>query len=168
MTTTARRAAAATGAVGGSTVAGRLNPVAKLAAIGVVTVPLLVSRDVVTSGVLVGAEVIALPLLGLGGRLLGRAWPLALGLATLWLANYLGRGSVSGMVGISLRLVALGLPGLLLVASTDPTDLADALIHRAFGPDSASVTMDNTLNGSQADTRAFKLFSPVKTLKYAK
>ena len=134
MTTTARRAAAGTGAVGGSTVAGRLNPVAKLAAIGVVTVPLLVSRDVVTSGVLVGAEVIALPLLGLGGRLLGRAWPLALGLATLWLANYLGRGSVSGMVGISLRLVALGLPGLLLVASTDPTDLADALVQKWRAP----------------------------------
>ncbi len=114
--------------------AARLNPVAKIAAIGVLTLPLLASRDIVTSGVIVGVEVVALPLLGLGARLLSRAWPIVLGLAMLWLANYLARGSVSGMVPISLRLVALGLPGLLLVASTDPTELADALVQKWHAP----------------------------------
>lgn len=114
--------------------AARLNPVAKLAAIGVLTLPLLVSRDVVTSAVIVGTELVTLPLLGLGARLLTKAWPIVLGLATLWLANYLGRGSVSGLVAISLRLVALGLPGLLLVASTDPTELADALVQKWRAP----------------------------------
>lgn len=117
-----------------TTRAARLNPVAKLAAIGVISLPLLVSRDVVTSAVLVSAEMVALPLLGLGGRLLLRTWPIVLGLGTLWLANFLARGTVAGMVPISLRLVALGLPGLLLVASTDPTDLADALVQKWRAP----------------------------------
>ena len=42
------------------------------------------------------------------------------------------------------------------------------MIHETFSPDSASVTMYNTLNSSQSYTSAFKLFSPVKTLEYAK
>lgn len=116
------------------TAAGRLNPVAKLTAIAVLSAPLLISRDLVTSAIIVGAELIALPLLGIGPRLLARAWPIAVGLGSLWLANYLARGSVDGLVGVSLRLLALGLPGLLLVVSTDPVELADALVQKWHAP----------------------------------
>jgi energy-coupling factor transport system permease protein len=116
------------------TPAGRLNPVAKLTAIAVVSAPLLLSRDVVTSGIVVAAELIALPLLGIGPRLLARAWPIAVGLGSLWVANFLATGSVHGLLGVSLRLLALGLPGLLLIVSTDPVDLADALVQKWHAP----------------------------------
>jgi energy-coupling factor transport system permease protein len=116
------------------TPAGRLNPVAKLTAIAVVSAPLLLSRDVVTSGIVVATELIALPLLGIGPRLLARAWPIAVGLGSLWVANFLATGSVHGLLGVSLRLLALGLPGLLLVVSTDPVDLADALVQKWHAP----------------------------------
>lgn len=116
------------------TPAGRLNPVAKLTAIAVLSAPLLLSRDVVTSGIVVAAEVIALPLLGIGPRLVSRAWPVVVALGSLWLANFLATGSVHGLLGVSLRLLALGLPGLLLVVSTDPVDLADALVQRWHAP----------------------------------
>lgn len=117
-----------------NTVAARLNPVSKLTALAVVSVPLLISRDATTSGLLVGIELVALPMLGIGPRLLRQAWPLALGLGTLWAANFLASGSVTGLLPVSLRLLALGLPGLLLVASTDPTDLADALVQKWRAP----------------------------------
>jgi energy-coupling factor transport system permease protein len=116
------------------TPAGRLNPVAKLTAIGALSAPLLLSRDIVTSGIVVAAELVALPLLGIGPRLLARAWPIAVGLASLWLANFLASGSVHGLVAVSLRLLALGLPGLLLVVSTDPVELADALVQKWRAP----------------------------------
>src|SRR5215470_12192372 len=41
-------------------------------------------------------------------------------------------------------------------------------MHETFSPDSAPVTMDNPLHGRQSYTSAFKLFSPVQTLEYAK
>ena len=116
------------------TTAGRLNPVAKLTAIAVVSAPLLLSRDATTSAIVVVAELVALPLLGVGPRLLARAWPIALTLGSLWLANFLVTGSVHGLVGVSLRLLALGLPGLLLVVSTDPVELADALVQIWHAP----------------------------------
>ena len=116
------------------TPAGRLNPVSKIIAIAVLSAPLLLSRDVMTSAIVVAAEVIALPLLGIGPRMLARAWPFALALGSLWLANFLVTGSVRGLVGVSLRLLALGLPGLLLVVSTDPVELADALVQKWHAP----------------------------------
>lgn len=117
-----------------TTAAAHLNPIAKLTALLVVTLPLLISRDTTTSAILVAVELVTLPVLGLGPRLLRQAWPLAVGLSTLWLANFLVSGSVVGLVPVSLRLLALGLPGLLLVLSTDPTDLADALVQRWHAP----------------------------------
>ena len=116
------------------TPAGRLNPVAKIVGIAVVSAPLLLSRDTTTSAIVVAVEVIALPLLGIGPRLLARAWPFTLALGSLWLANFLVTGSVRGLAGVSLRLLALGLPGLLLVVSTDPVELADALVQKWHAP----------------------------------
>jgi energy-coupling factor transport system permease protein len=116
------------------TPAARLNPVAKIVAIAVISGPLLLSRDVTTSAIMVGAQLVALPLLGLGPRLLVRAWPFVTAIGGLWLANFLVTGSVHGLLGVSLRLLALGLPGLVLVLSTDPVDLADALVQKWHAP----------------------------------
>ncbi len=113
-----------------STLAGRLNPVVKVGALLVLTVPLMLGQDLVTSGIIAGAEVVALPLLGLGPRLLLRAWPVLVGLGGIWFANWVVSGSVDGLVPVSVRLLALGLPGLLLVLSTEPVDLADGLVQK--------------------------------------
>jgi energy-coupling factor transport system permease protein len=113
------------------TALGRINPVAQLAAIGVVTLVLLTSLDVVTPAVVVAAELCLLPAAGLTAPrdLWRRTWPLLLGASSVGLVNVLlseDAGLVTG-VGLALRVVGLALPGVLLVATTDPVRLADAL-----------------------------------------
>jgi energy-coupling factor transport system permease protein len=116
------------------TTLGRINPVAQLTAIGVVTLVLLTSLDVVTPAVVVAAELCLLRAAGLTSPrvLWRRTWPLLLGAGSVGLVNVLlseNAGIVTG-VGLGLRVVGLALPGVLLVASTDPVRLADALtIH---------------------------------------
>ena len=110
---------------------GTLNPTSKVLALAIVAVPLFLSTDAVTSGIMVAAELVALPLLGVGPRVLARAAaPFLIGLTGIWFANWIVAGNVEGLVAVSLRLLALGLPGLLLVVTTDPVDLADALVQR--------------------------------------
>ena len=112
----------------------RINPVAQLTAIGVVTLVLLTSLDVVTPAVVVAAELCLLPAAGLTSPrdLWRRTWPLLLGAGSVGLVNVLLSEDavvVTG-VGLGLRVVGLALPGVLLVATTDPVRLADALtIH---------------------------------------
>ena len=113
---------------------GRINPVAQLAAIGVVTVVLLTSLDVVTPAVVVAAELCLLPAAGLTAprALWRRTWPLLLGAGSVGLVNVLLSADAGPVVGaaLGLRVVGLALPGVLLVATTDPVRLADALtIH---------------------------------------
>ena len=111
-----------------------VNPVAQLTAIVVVSVVLLVSGDLVTPAVLLAAEVALLPAAGLSrpGDLARRTWPLLLSAAGVAWVN-VAFGSLSGAEAWvsgatwALRVVALSLPGILLVASTDPVRLADAL-----------------------------------------
>jgi energy-coupling factor transport system permease protein len=112
----------------------RINPVAQLVAIVVVSVVLLVSVDPVTPAVVVGAELCLLPAAGLRrpGELLRRTWPLLAGAASIGVVNVALAGSATPLtgVGLALRVLGLALPGVLLVASTDPVRLADALtIH---------------------------------------
>lgn len=112
----------------------RINPVAQLSAFAVVTVVLLTSLDVVTPAVVVVAELALLPAAGLTtpGAVWRRAWPLVIGATSVGVVNILlgsGTTAVTGL-GLALRVVGLALPGVLLVASTDPVRLADALtIH---------------------------------------
>jgi energy-coupling factor transport system permease protein len=110
---------------------GRVNPVAQLAAMGVVTLCLLTTLDVVTPAVVVAAELCLLPAAGLTRPrdLWRRTWPLLLGAASVGLVNVLlstDAGALTGL-GLALRVVGLALPGVLLVATTDPVRLADAL-----------------------------------------
>lgn len=112
----------------------RVNPVAQLLAVAVVTVVLLASLDVVTPSVVVAAELCLLPAAGLTGlrTLWLRTWPLLLGATSVGLVNVLLAEDASVVVGLglALRVVGLALPGVLLVAATDPVRLADALtIH---------------------------------------
>lgn len=112
----------------------RINPVAQLTAMLVVTLVLLTSLDVVTPAVVVAAELCLLPAAGLTDLrgLWRRTWPLLVGAGSVGLVNVLlsDEATVVTGVGLALRVVGLALPGVLLVASTDPVRLADALtIH---------------------------------------
>ena len=112
----------------------RVNPVALISAMVVVTLVLVTSLDVVTPAVLVGAELCLLPAAGLTDPrdLWRRTWPLLLGAGSVGVVNVvLGEdATVITGVGLALRVVGLALPGVLLVAATDPVRLADALtIH---------------------------------------
>jgi energy-coupling factor transport system permease protein len=111
-----------------------INPVAQLGAIAVVTVVLLVSGDLVTPAVVLAAEVALLPAAGLTTPwdVLRRTWPLltsAAGVAWVNVAFGTRSGADAWLSGATwgVRVVALALPGILLVAATDPVRLADAL-----------------------------------------
>lgn len=125
----------------------RRNPVAKLTAAFVVTAGLLVTLDPVTPAVLLGLEALAFPLTGVRPRVLvRRTWPLLLGIGGVGLANVVaidsGRalvelgpvgvttGGLSAAASVGLRLLAVTLPGIVVLATTDPMDLADALVQR--------------------------------------
>jgi energy-coupling factor transport system permease protein len=109
-----------------------INPVAQLTAILVLLPVLLISGDLVTPSVVLAAELCLLPAAGLAAprALLARTWPLLLGAAGVAWVNVVfgddGSGWLSAL-GLAVRVLALALPGILLVASTDPVRLADAL-----------------------------------------
>jgi energy-coupling factor transport system permease protein len=123
----------------------RANPVAKLGVSLIVASVLLLTVDAVTAGVALLLEVLALPWCGLGPRALARrGWVVVLGAVPAGLVTAvfgvdggarllaLGpvsvtEGSLTSGVAILLRVFAIGLPGVVLIATTDPTDLADGL-----------------------------------------
>lgn len=133
-----------TPAIRPSAVAG-VNPVAKLIGAFVVAVVLLLSIDWVSAAVALALEAALLAFSGIGGRQFWlRTAPLwiAAPLATLTTVLYgqdsgalllnLGfatvtQGSLGLGLAIGLRILAIGLPGIVLFATTDPTDLADGL-----------------------------------------
>ncbi len=111
--------------------AARANPVAKLGVGLAIAVALVLSVDVVTAGTALALEVLVLPWCGLGPRALWRRLRLVLLAAA---AAGLGTGLFGAVAqpwvaggAITLRILAVALPGVVLLATTDPTDLADAL-----------------------------------------
>ncbi|WP_029144923.1 energy-coupling factor transporter transmembrane component T family protein [Microbacterium luticocti] len=121
------------------------NPVAKLGATLVMTVTLLLSIDPVSAGVTLVCVLVLLPLSGLPVRMLWlRSWPLLVaavlgGVATVLYGRPSGQtylhwglvqvtdGSISLALAIVLRVLAISLPAVVLLSTTDPTDLADGL-----------------------------------------
>lgn len=131
----------------------RRNPVAKLLGGLGLTFLLLSTLDPVAPAVALAAELAAVPWFGIRYRdLVRRAWPLWLGVAGILVSLLLfgtdrsgyvlidlGRWSITtgllwSALGFALRLIAVALPGILIFASTDPTDLADALVQNAKAP----------------------------------
>lgn len=123
----------------------RANPVAKLAVAACVSIALVLTVDVVTAGAALLLELLVLPWSGLPARsLLRRGWllpavALPSGLVTVLIGKDSGpvllaagplsvtEGSLLIGAAIALRIVAIALPGVVLLATTDPTDLAGAL-----------------------------------------
>jgi energy-coupling factor transport system permease protein len=131
----------------------RRNPVAKLGAALLFSLPLIATLDPLTPAIGLAIELAVLPLFGIRYRTLARrAWPLALAAGgilvaiVLFAADRSGEvlvalgpfdittGVLSGAMGLVLRVFAIALPGIIVFATTDPTDLADALVQNAKVP----------------------------------
>ncbi len=121
------------------------NPLSKLAAALLLTLALLLTIDWASATVALVLELAVLPLAGVSIRILVvRGWPILAaalvgGYGTALLAPKTGgvlfdwgplvftEGSLESGLAIVLRGIAIALPGIILLASTDPTDLADSL-----------------------------------------
>jgi energy-coupling factor transport system permease protein len=132
----------------------RASPVAKLGAAALVMAVLFVSVDAVTATLVLAAELAAVPFTGLSPTLLlRRCWPLALAAVSIGLVNALlpaehsgemlarlgpiglSTGSTLAGIGLALRLAGIGFVGVLAIASSDPTELADGLMqHLRLSP----------------------------------
>jgi energy-coupling factor transport system permease protein len=131
----------------------RRNPVAKLAAALVFSIILVATLDPVAPAIAIATELALLPLFGIRYRVLARrALPLLAGgvgivvTLVLFAADRSGRvlldagpvlvteGVLVTALGLVLRMFAVALPGVIVFATTDPTDLADALIQNAKAP----------------------------------
>ena len=131
----------------------RRNPVMKLAAATIPSVALLATTDALTPALVLGAVLLALPLTGVGTRaLLRRAWPLVVAAFMVGVVNAVFGESSSGRLlvdvgpltvttgnavtglGIALRVLAIALPGIVVLAATDPVDLADSLVQQLRAP----------------------------------
>lgn len=145
---------------GAWSVIGRLNAVTKLMITAVITLGLLLSLDGTTSGVILVCEVLALPFVGLRPRtILVRSAILVVLAAMLTLVNALFSHNVAGAVWldwgpfalssggltttavIGIRVLALSLPAVLLLATTDPLELADGLQQHVRVPARYALSM---------------------------
>ncbi len=127
----------------------RANPVAKLGAALVVMVALFASLDGVTAAVVLVGLMGLLPASGLSARvLIGRAWLVGAAAISIGVFNVLfaadqlgpivaelgplqiGAETLANGAGLALRLVAIALVGLLATATSDPVDIADALVQQ--------------------------------------
>lgn len=129
-----------------------VNPVTKLVLAVLLSVPLFASIDVTSALVAIGLQLLCLPLTGLRlSTVMKRLLPIVIfapiaGVSMLLYAEPAGRiywsfgfatiseDSITLAIAVSLRVIALGLPTILLFGGTDPTELADALSQVAKLP----------------------------------
>jgi energy-coupling factor transport system permease protein len=113
----------------------RAHPLAKIGAALVLMFALFITIDPLTPTLVLVAEMIAVPLIGIPPRaLLRRALPVFIAAIGIGFFNALLSGDVAGGVAIGLRLAGIALAGIVAVASIDPTDLADALVEHLHAP----------------------------------
>jgi energy-coupling factor transport system permease protein len=130
----------------------RVNPVAKLAAALLISLTLVLTIDWVSAGIALLLETLLLPFAGVGARQFWlRTAPVwiasaAAGIATalygtddgalIWSFGFITvtQGSLVLAGAIALRVLAIGIPGVVLFATSDPTDLADGLAQLVHLP----------------------------------
>lgn len=129
-----------------------VNPVTKLLLALLLSVPLFASIDITSALAAIVLQLLCLPLTGLRlSTVLKRLLPVVIfapiaGVSMLLYAEPAGRiywtfgfatisdDSITLAIAVSLRVIALGLPTILLFGGTDPTELADALAQVAKLP----------------------------------
>lgn len=119
----------------------RGKPMAKIAAAAILMSILFIGSGPVTPAIVLAGIVASLPLTGLGVRtLLARTWPLLLAALSVGLLNVLlapasaGGPDFANGLGLGLRLLGIALSGVVALATTEPTDLADSLQQQAHLP----------------------------------
>ncbi len=131
----------------------RLNPVTKLAAALVVMLGLLLTVNVVTPALVLTGELVAIAAAGVRWGVLVRRLGLlvavsaGLGLSTLLFTDqhsgtplvdagplHVSTGSMVAATAITVRVLAIALPGIVAFASIDPTDFADSLVQHLRTP----------------------------------
>lgn len=134
------------------TVLDRVNPVTPFVAAVLYSVPMLLTIDIVTAAVALGAWTVAFAAVGIGPRtVLRRSWPLLVAAplsaismllyaepggrihARIWLAT-ISDQSIALSLAIGLRVLAIGVPTLVGLVGLDPTRLADGLAQVARLP----------------------------------
>jgi energy-coupling factor transport system permease protein len=116
----------------------RANPVAKLAACFVLGLGAALSDDAVTPVVILVLVVLVLAAGGVRVRdVLRRGWPLLVSAAGLGASTLLFGDSprpwLTAMT-VTIRVLAVALPGVVVLLTIDPTDLADSLVQNARVP----------------------------------
>lgn len=138
----------ATGAIAApaaKTPLGRTNPVTRLLGVMVMTTPLLASIDWLSATVALALEIPIILASGLGvKKILSRIWPILVAApisatsmllygapsgATYWQWGFMHitEGSVGLALGIFLRIMAIGIPTVIMFIDADPTEMADGL-----------------------------------------
>jgi energy-coupling factor transport system permease protein len=115
----------------------RAHPLPKIAAALVLMLTLFLTVDLVTAGIVLLGLGAAIPLTGLPpGPLLRRVAPIAAAAVGIAVFNTILAPVPDPRAGAAaaLRLVAIALSGVLVVATIDPTDLADALVEHLHAP----------------------------------
>ena len=127
----------------------RANPVAKLAAGFLILIALFASLDGVTALIIMAVLLALLPVSGISASaLLGRAWLVGIAAVSIAAINVLfapeqlgptvvavgqlqigGETLVNGL-GLGVRLLGVALAGILSTATSDPTEMADALVQQ--------------------------------------
>lgn len=126
----------------------RANPTAKLGAAAIIMLALFFSTDAVTAGIVLVGLVAATAFSGLEPRvLLGRTWPLLLAALSVGILNTVlapvqtgsplrigpvevGSDNLATGLGLGLRLLGIAYSGVLALATTDATELADSLVQQ--------------------------------------
>ena len=119
----------------------RANPVAKLVAAAILMAVLFVASGPVTPAIVLAGIAACLPLTGLAvSTLLARTWPLLVAALMVGVLNVVlapassGGPDLANGLALGLRLLGIALSGVLALATTDPTDLADSLQQQAHLP----------------------------------
>lgn len=130
----------------------RVNPLFRLVGLALMTVPMFFSVDLLSAAVALALVAGLLPLVGWGPRqLLRRIWPLLVaaplaGISMLlyarpggtvywsWGPAAITQNSVELSLAIAIRVLALGIPAIVLLSSAQPTRMADALTQVAKLP----------------------------------
>lgn len=126
---------------------GRVNPVIQVLGIILMTVPLIVTVDWVSALVALVLESLLIPLLGLRPRQVLKRIALLLAIAPVtaislllygdpegaiywsWGPAIISQNSVELAVAIALRVLAIGVPCVLVLSQIDPIDMADGMIQ---------------------------------------
>jgi energy-coupling factor transport system permease protein len=116
----------------------RANPTAKLAACFLLGFGAALSDDALTPAVLLAFEVLAFAIGGIRiTHVLRRGWPLLVSAAGLGATTLLFGNSPTPWLTaltVTVRVLAVALPGVVVLLTIDPTDLADSLVQNARVP----------------------------------